>query len=97
MLKEDFKFLPHPRVSDPLEATLAHALDAANIPYLTDYEKKSPKNLDFYLPDTNVHIEVKGGDTPRALKQLSRDPNVILVKGVAATRFLAQLINPDKK
>jgi hypothetical protein len=49
------------RVSEPLETKIAAALDAAGIEYLTDYEGKSPANLDFYLPDYDLYLEIKGG------------------------------------
>lgn len=87
------KSIPHSRVGDcPLERALAHALDRAGIAYFTDYEGKSPKNLDFYLPLQNLYIEVKGGHSPRIAEQMERDYNVIAVQGMKSVNFMVRLI-----
>jgi hypothetical protein len=48
--------------NDPCEQKCAAALDAAGIRYEYDTERQQKTGqpaLDFYLPDLDVHIEVK--------------------------------------
>ncbi len=71
---------------------LAIALANAGIDFIHDSDPESPKRLDFYLPIYDLHIEVKGGETPRIAKQLARDPNVIVVQGRKSVQFLCLLL-----
>lgn len=83
----------NPRVGEcPLEQMIATSLTEAGITFLTDYEGGVPENLDFYLPEFQVHIEVKGGHSPRISDQTSRSSNVIVAQGRKAVRFLSALI-----
>lgn len=75
-----------------MEKLIADALDAANVRYVTDFAGRNPTGLDFYLPGTDVHIEVKQFHSPRIAEQMSRAPNVIAVQGEKAVRFMAYLI-----
>ena len=77
----------------PLERLVAHALDLAGIKYLTDFEGKSPAHLDFYLPDYDIYLEIKGGYSPRIARQLKRAPNVIVLQGIMATTFFIAKLN----
>ncbi len=84
---------PNQRVgSCPLEQRIAKALDRAKLEYRTEYEGGVKERLDFYLPTFDVHIEVKGGHTPRISDQLSRTKNAIVAQGEKAVRLLAGLI-----
>jgi hypothetical protein len=80
------------RVSEPLETKIAAALDAAGIEYLTDYEGKSPANLDFYLPDYDLYLEIKGGHSDRISGQMARHHNVIAIQGVKSVAFVTYLL-----
>lgn len=75
---------------DPLEQRIAEALTAGGIEFTRKPEET--KNLDFYLPQVGVYIEVKGGHTPRIAEQCSRDHNIIVVQGVKATAFFCELL-----
>lgn len=77
-------------MTDPLENRIAGAFDAAGIHYVR--ESKESKFLDFYLPDFDVYVEVKGGTTSRVNKQCARDHNVIVVQGVKSAQFLCELL-----
>lgn len=68
---------------DPVEQPIADALDIAGI----RYERGKP--LDFFLPELDLHIECKQFYSDRAVRQLATRPNVILVQGVQAAKFLA--------
>lgn len=83
----------HSRVRDPLEEIIAHALDKAGIDYATDYEGKSPAELDFHLPALDLYIEVKSGHSDRIATQTTRHHNIIVVQGVKATKWVAELIS----
>lgn len=75
-----------------MERLIADALDKAGVVYATDMGGESPCGLDFYLPDCNLHIEVKQFHSSRIAAQMSRAPNVIAVQGVVAVQWLANLI-----
>lgn len=77
---------------DPMEAIIAHALDSAGEPYVTDLGGGNPTNLDFALTERRVEIEVKRFHTPRIAEQMSRADNVIVAQGEVAVRYLAELI-----
>lgn len=74
-----------PPTKDPVEEEIEMALELAGI----KYERHHPSNLDFYLPAEGIFIECKQFHTPRAIEQMSREQNVILVQGRTAARFLA--------
>ena len=78
--------------SDPMERLIEAALIAAGIRYTTESDGSSPHRLDFDLPDIGVAIEVKRFHSPRAVAQLGRTENVILVQGEKAVRALAAFI-----
>jgi len=80
------------RVSDPLESQIAAALDEAGIVYFTDYEGKSPANMDFYLPTYDLYLEIKGGHSDRISGQMARHPNVIAIQGMKSVAFIVKLL-----
>lgn len=80
----------------PLEQRIAKALDSANLEYRTDYEGGVEARLDFYVQKFDVHIEVKGGHSPRISKQMARSKNVIVAQGEKAVELLAALIEQNK-
>lgn len=66
-------------INDPVELIIARALN------LDPNHDKT--NLDFKL-DNGVYIECKQFYTPRAIAQLRRADNVILVQGMKAAKTL---------
>ena len=80
--------------SDPIEKIIAVALDSAGIRYVLDGDapKSLTHNLDFYIPDFGIHIEVSAYYTARKIEQLSRADSVIYVQGRAAANAFAQLL-----
>lgn len=81
-----------PKTRDPMELIIEQALIDAGISYVTDQGGGSKTQLDFYLPDFDVAIEVKRFYTARTGEQMARAPNVIAAQGEAAIRFLAAAI-----
>ena len=79
----------------PLEQRIAKALDAAKLEYRTDYEGGVVAHLDFYVQKYDVHVEVKGGHSPRIAKQMKRSKNVIVAQGGKAVEMLAALIEQN--
>lgn len=78
----------------PEETLIAEALKEAGIVFERDI-----KNLDFFLPDYGVFIESKGGQAKagtqqaeKLVKQLARDPNIILIQGYKATKAFVSII-----
>lgn len=87
-----------PRVGNcPLEQRIAAALDTAGLEYRTEFEGRVEERLDFYLPRFGVHIEVKGGHSPRISDQMARSNNVIVAQGRQAVELLALLIEQYAK
>jgi len=84
------------RTTDPMERIVEQAFVDADIPYRTDHGGENSARLDFYLPESSLHIEVKLMHSPRIAEQTSRVDNVIVAQGEAAVRFLAALIRNAK-
>ena len=78
--------------TDPLEDALASALDQAGVAYVRDRDGLVPTNLDFYLPDHDLYIEVKRFHSDRIGPQMARADNVIAVQGADAVRWLCNLL-----
>jgi hypothetical protein len=76
---------------DPMEQLVTDALDKAGIEYSTEGEE-SNVGLDFYIPDCDLHIEVKQFHSNRIARQMARAENVIAVQGEASVRWLCALI-----
>lgn len=83
---------PTLRTTDPMERLIEAALIDARLRYVTDHGGGMPENLDFYLPDYDVFIEVKRFHSDRIAEQMSRAPNVIAVQGDVSARFVAAMI-----
>jgi hypothetical protein len=77
---------------DPMEKIIADALIKAGVVFVTDYGGHNPTNLDFYLPEHGIHIEVKQFYTPRIADQMSRANNVIAIQGRDAAMWFAKAI-----
>lgn len=75
-----------------MEQIIETALRDADIPFVTDFGGGETRNLDFYLPEQGVYIEVKRMHSPRIAEQMSRAQNVIAAQGDIAVRFLADAI-----
>ncbi len=78
--------------TDPMERLCGQALRACGIDFITDHEAESPARLDFYLPASDLHIEVKRFHSERVAEQLRRAENVILLQGKGAVQFFASLM-----
>lgn len=78
-----------------LEKTLAAMLHAASIAFtVPERDNADPINLDFYLPDLRIYIEVKQFHTPRIADQLAKVPervSVIVLQGPSAVADFAKL------
>lgn len=79
---------------DPMEAMMRSALIDAGITFVEDED--NPTSLDFYLPDADLHIEVKQFHTDRIAEQMSRAPNVLVAQGGAAVSWLAYLVRNSR-
>jgi len=75
----------------PLERRIAAALDKAGIEYVRESAPQAA-NLDFYLTQQSVHIEVKAFHSERISRQMARVPYCIAVQGKEAADWLASLI-----
>lgn len=75
--------------ADRLERDISAALTAAGISHIHESEGAP---LDFYLPDYDVHIEVKRFHTERINGQLTRAENVILLQGISAVRLFIKIL-----
>jgi hypothetical protein len=75
------------RKDDPVEKIIAGALDITGITYLREIN-----GLDFYLPWSDVSIEVKQFHSARISKQMARAENVIAIQGRGAAELFAQII-----
>lgn len=80
-------------VSDPVEKIVAAALDAAGILFIHESEcREKEAQPDFYLPTYGVAVECKQLHTPRTMKQMEREPEIIVIQGRKAARAFASLI-----
>lgn len=79
-------------MNDPMEQLIRDALSGAGIRFQTDDGGGNPRNLDFYLPDLDLHIEVKQFHSERVAEQMARAENVIVAQGKDAVIWLARLI-----
>ncbi|MBP6924702.1 MAG: hypothetical protein KBB78_03995 [Candidatus Pacebacteria bacterium] len=50
------------------------------------------QRIDFYLPDFGVAIECKRFHTSRSEKQLSENPEIILIQGMNAAKAFKALL-----
>ena len=79
--------------TDPIERIVAEALTRANIPFKIGQETGE---LDFDLPTLNAKIECKQFYSERIAKQLSQNPNVIVIQGKLAALAFATMIAGDE-
>ena len=76
---------------DPCEEIVRQALDDAGIAYNRNVQHLYGREIDFFLPDHGVLIEVKQFYTARAIEQLRSLPNCILLQGRRACELFAQM------
>jgi hypothetical protein len=80
------------------ETIVRTALEKSGIKFIAHGEHSGrdadnrQKGLDFYLPDHDVHIEVKDFHSPRIADQMARTPNVIALQGRQACELFAALL-----
>ena len=78
--------------SDHLERTIGNALDQHGIEFIHESENKDQR-LDFYLPKSNVFIEVKQYHTDRVSEQMASKDNVIAIQGKLAVDLFIKLLS----
>lgn len=82
------------QLSDPLEQYIADSLTRAGISFIHEtQDHEATLNLDFFLPEHGVYLEIKGGHTSRISKQMSRAFNVIAIQGVKSVDFICKLLS----
>lgn len=80
--------------NDPVERMIGESLTAAGFKWKHEGHpdrRNDPITLDFEIAD-GPYIEVKRFHTPRCETQLNQVENVILVQGIGAARWFADLI-----
>lgn len=80
--------------NDPMERIVEEALTDAGIDFVTERDGDT-HNLDFYLPQLDLFIEVKRMHSPRIAQQTARVDNVIVAQGEKAVRALATALRGD--
>jgi hypothetical protein len=83
----------HPRFSYAAEQAIYDALVAAGFDVLTETQHAS--KLDFTVE--NIGIEVKSYHSPRAIEQMRRVANGILIQGDDAAAFFVKLLKAYKE
>lgn len=83
-------------VKDPTELIVEDALTSQGIAFVSDERDPRNQNLDFYLIDFDIHIEVKTFHSDRIAEQMSRAPNVIAIQGRKAANAFAEMIAMSK-
>lgn len=76
---------------DPMERAVAAALDAAAITWVDENDQRA-LGLDFFLPDFDIHIEVKQMHSDRVVDQTARVKNIIVIQGLDAARAFARML-----
>ena len=77
---------------DHLELAVAEMLLDLKINFIHESQNNG-SNLDFYLPDFDVFIEVKQFHADRVNKQLASKENVILIQGKKSIEMLNKLLS----
>ena len=80
---------------DHLELAVAEMLLDLKINFIHESQNNG-SNLDFYLPDFDVFIEVKQFHTDRVNKQLTSQENVILIQGKKSIEMLKKLLTQSQ-
>jgi transcriptional regulator with XRE-family HTH domain len=83
---------PTATARDPMERLIEDALLDAGVSFTREGQPGHQHALDFYLPDSDVFIEVKRFHSDRIAAQTARVPNVIVAQGKPAVEALAALI-----
>ncbi len=88
-------------ITDPLERRVAEAFDRAGIRYTHESQRKHKHGsagvdkgtpcLDFYLPEWDLHVEVKAFYSERVHKQLE-GKKVILLQGQGAVEWFCRMV-----
>lgn len=90
--------------ADPMEAMIYSALTEAGIRFRTNWPphptggngQNSPQ-IDFYLPDHDLYIEVKQFHSDRIARQMAIAPNVIAVQGKIAVEWICTLLRKGQQ
>lgn len=83
-------------ISDPMEKLINEGLTVGEYIFTHEGEKGTGPQLDFRLTDLGVSVEVKRFYSDRAVRQLSKYEDVILVQGKKAVILLATLFANTK-
>lgn len=76
----------------PVEQIVERALEKKGVEFVTETDPRALR-LDFFVPEFDLHIEVKQFHTPRIAEQMSRAANVIVIQGILAARAFDLLLN----
>lgn len=79
------------RYSDHLERMVGEELRKANINFIHESQGCNV-NLDFYLYDYDVYIEIKQFHSDRIAFQIQRVKNVIVLQGINSVKFFIKLL-----
>ena len=77
---------------DPMERCVEKALVKAGINFVGENDPRA-NNLDFYLPDFDLHIEVKQFHSPRISGQMAKVPNILVLQGLGAAEAFDRMLN----
>ena len=77
--------------SDHLELAVAEILERHNIEFVHESQNNG-SNIDFYLPDYDVYIEVKQYHSDRVINQLNKRDNIILIQGIGSIKMIERLL-----
>ena len=78
-------------MEDQVEKIIYEGLDKRRIEYSRN-KVTGGREIDFYLPEFDLWIEVCQFYTPRKIKQLENIPNIILIQGRHAASLFISLI-----
>lgn len=78
--------------NDPVERIIFDALQAAGIQFVGENDPRA-KRLDFYLPEMDLHIEVKRLHSERTAEQIAKSNSIIVIVGLEAARAFAAMIS----
>lgn len=82
-------------IDDPIELIVANGLTSAGIEFIHENEGGT-FNLDFFLPEQKIYIEVKQFHSERIAEQSSRVENIIVIQGRHAAKEFAKMIGVMK-
>lgn len=80
---------------DPCEFLIRNALAIAGYDFQENV-KVDDRQIDFYIPDLDLYIEVKQYHSDRISSQMSKVQNIIAVQGLAACQQFAEILKKGR-